>query len=548
MVTQPRCVSRGSPKAQKAANWRLEQILAYVQGEEIASPRRSVQRWLRSFQAAEEQYGCGYIGLLDRVADRGNRNQRIPEASMQKLETYLKTHYATPQAKRASAVYVLYREECEREHLPPASLRTFYRVRERFTTPQVTGTRLGRRAAYQERPFFWHLDQTTPRHGERPFAIAHLDHTELDILLVSSITGQPLAKPWLTLLTDAYSRRMLACYLSYDPPSYRSAMMVFRACVQRHQRLPQEVVVDRGADFGSVYFETLLTRYFVTKKERPASHPRAGSVIERLFGTSTTMFLDQMLGNTQATKVPRQLTREVDPKQLAVWTLERFGARFLQWAYEIYDQMEHPALFQSPRDAFTQGMAQAGPRLHRLIAYSEEFIMLTRPTTRAGRAKVSASRGITVNGLRYWNAAFQNRDVAGRSVPVRYEPYDMGVVYAFVQGQWLECVADDYAQVHGRSEREWQVILDEWREHQRQHGKKRMTVNGPLQAHFLEEIATEEHVLLQQQRDLEERSLREAILGKRHPAVNALLQEEQREEDDLDELDLTTIPRYEEYR
>ncbi|MFL5661795.1 MAG: hypothetical protein ACJ8BW_10650 [Ktedonobacteraceae bacterium] len=55
--------------------------------------------------------------------------------------------------------------------------------------------------------------------------------------------------------------------------------------------------------------------------------------------------------------------------------------------------------------------------------------------------------------MRYWNTAFQNPDVAGSTVPVRYEPYDMGAVYAFVQGQWLECIADDYAQVHGRAGR-----------------------------------------------------------------------------------------------
>lgn len=534
---------RASPKTQHAANRRLEQILIYVQGGQITVPPRSVQRWLHAYQMAEEQYGCGYIGLLDRVADRGNRQRRIPEASLQMLKTYLKTHYAVPQAKRAAAVYRLYRAECERHHLPPVSERTFYRERERFTTPDVTRARLGQRAAYGEQPFFWYLDQTTPRHGERPFALAHLDHTELDILLVSSITGKPLEKPWLTLLTDAHSRRTLAVYLSYDPPSYRSAMMVFRECVRRHLRLPQDVIVDRGAEFGSVYFETLLARYFVTKKERPPSQPRVGSVIERLFGTSTTMLLNQLLGNTQATKMPRQMTREVDPKRLAVWTLSRFAARFAEFAYEIYDQMEHPALFQSPRDAFTQGMALAGPRMHRMIPYSEEFIMLTRPTTHTGRAKVSASRGITVNGLRYWNAAFQNPDVAGSAVPVLYEPYDMGVAYAFVQGQWLECIADDYAQVHGRSEREWHIILEEWRAHQRQHGNKRVSVNGPLLVGFLEELAAEERILLQQQRDLEELSIREALLGKRN--TKELPVPERRE---VVELDLTTIPRYEEYR
>ncbi|MBV9691222.1 MAG: DDE-type integrase/transposase/recombinase, partial [Ktedonobacteraceae bacterium] len=365
-------LARASSKAQRAANARLEQILRYVHGGEVTASLRSVQRWLRAYQVAEEQSGCGYIGLLDRVADRGNRLPRIAEPSMQLLHTYLKEHYAAPQAKRAKAVYHLYVSECERLHIPPISLRTFYRERARFCTPEVTTSRLGRRAAYAQQPFFWYLDRTTPRHGERPFARAHLDHTQLDILLVSSITGKPLEKPWLTMLTDSYSRRVLACYLSYDPPSYRSAMMLFRACVQRHQRLPQEVVVDRGTDFGSVYFETLLARYFITKLERPPMAPHFGSVIERLFGTSTTMLLSQLSGNTQATKTPRLLTREVDPKQQAIWTLQHFTERFSQWVFEVYDQMEHPALFQSPREAFDQGMAKAGARLHRLIAYSEE--------------------------------------------------------------------------------------------------------------------------------------------------------------------------------
>lgn len=100
-----------SPKTQQEANRRLEQILLYAQGGETTTSLRSIHRWVRAYQAAEEQYGCGYIGLLDRVADCGNRTRRIPDASMQMLETYLKTHYATPQAKRAAAIYRLYRKE-----------------------------------------------------------------------------------------------------------------------------------------------------------------------------------------------------------------------------------------------------------------------------------------------------------------------------------------------------------------------------------------------------------------------------------------------------
>jgi putative transposase len=537
-----RVLERASPTAQQAANRRLSVLLAVTQGEETTAAARSVHRWRVAYHAAEAQYGCGYLGLLDRVAARGNRTPRIPEASRQMLDTYLQTHYATPQAKRAAAVYRLYQQACVQRGIPAVSERTFYRVRARFTTLEVTATRQGRRAAYSLQPFVWQLERTTPRHGERPFAIAHLDHTELDIELVSSVTGKPLGRPWATLLLDAYSRRILAVYVTYDAPSYRSAMMALRLCVQRHQRLPQELVVDRGAEFGSVYFETLLARYFMTKKERPTQQPRFGSVVERLFGTTTTTFLNQLLGNTQATKTPRQMTREVDPKRLAVWTLERFAARLSEWAYDVYDQLEHPALGQSPRDAFAYGMQLAGGRLHRLIAYADEFLMLTRPTTRTGHAKVDPSRGLTVNWLHYWHPAFRTPQVARSAVPIRYEPFDMSVVYAFVEGQWLECVADDFAQVHGRSEREWQLILEEWRQQQRQHGQKRVRVNGALLAQFLADIAAEEQVLLQRQRDLEGQAIRAAICGTPVAPTPPRVQDEE------EPLDLATIPQYEAYR
>jgi len=56
-------------------------------------------------------------------------------------------------------------------------------------------------------------------------------------------------------------------------------------------------------------------------------------------------------------------------------------------------------------------------------------------------------------------------------------------------------------------------MLDAWREQQRQHGRKRVSVHGPLLARFLAEIATEEQLLLQQQRDLEGLPIREAIVG-----------------------------------
>jgi len=201
-------------------------------------------------------------------------------------------------------------------------------------------------------------------------------------MLVSSVIGKPLGKPWVTFLVDAFSRRILSVYLTFDPPSYRSCMMALRICVQRFGRMPGALVVDGGREFHSTYFDALLLRYHTAKKDRPGSKPRFGSVIERLFGTTNTEFIYNLLGNTQAAKRPRQRTPEVDPSIQAVWQLADLYAFLCEWAYEVYDQMDHPALFQSPRDAFVQGLVQAGEREHRAIPSASEFLMASSPSTR----------------------------------------------------------------------------------------------------------------------------------------------------------------------
>jgi hypothetical protein len=88
--------------------------------------------------------------------------------------------------------------------------------------------------------------------------------------------------------------------------------------------------------------------------------------------------------------------------------------------------------------------------------------------------------------------------------------------------------------------------LDEWREQQRQHGKKRVTINGPLLANFLEEMMAEEELLIQRQRDLEAQSIREAILGMSGTKPPEM--QERQEERGAIILDFTKIPQYEEYR
>ena len=258
----------------------------------------------------------------------------------------------------------------------------------------------------------------------------------------------------MTILTDAFSRRCLALYLTFDAPSYRSCMMILRDCVRRGGRLPQIIVIDGGPEFQGTYFETLLARYECTKKTRPPAKARFGSVCERLFGTTNTQFIHNLRGNTQITRNVRQVTKGNAPVGQAAWTLGCLYDYLSMFLFEIYDTIGHPALGQSPREAYLAGVESAGYRPNRVIAYDQEFLMATLPTTPRGTAKVSPGRGIIINHIYYWAEPFRDPTIEGHEIAVRYDPFDIGIAYAFVKNRWTECCSEHHLVLKDRSEKE----------------------------------------------------------------------------------------------
>lgn len=80
-------------------------------------------------------------------------------------------------------------------------------------------------------------------------------------------------------------------------PSAFFLRMALRICVKRFGRMPHSLVVDGGKEFQSEYFDALVAHYHTLKKIRPGAKPRFGSVVERLFGTTNTEFVYNLLVN-----------------------------------------------------------------------------------------------------------------------------------------------------------------------------------------------------------------------------------------------------------
>lgn len=404
--------------------------------------------------------------------------------------------YEHPKGISRTAAYRIYTTRCAEQGITDmASFKTFCQYINYRPRYQSILRREGRKRAYNLEPEYVCLENTTPVHGEMPFQVGHIDHTQDDILVKDPVTGETF-KPWKTILQEAFCRRILVVHMQRERPTKETVLLVFRECVRRFGRLPKFIVHDGGKEFSAVDVQAFMAFYRVGNKKRPPSKSRFGSPGERIFGTLNTMLLHNMAGNTKLTKNARQMSPEVDPQNFAVWTFDAYVDHVKEFCYEVYDKAEHSTLLCSPRVMFEQGMARAGNRTHKLISVDDPvFRALTLPSARRGTAKVQPSRGIKVDNVYYKHPLFSDPQIEGSRVEVKLIPEDYSTVLAFIGGKWEECHSQYYKQFKGLSRREIAQITLKIKDDRKASGYRRKTVTAKEIAEYLKITAIKETLL-----------------------------------------------------
>lgn len=230
-----------------------------------------------------------------------------------------------------------------------------------------------------------------------------------------------------------------------------------------------------------------------------------------MFGVNNQEFLYNLQGNTQARK-SRQTTKTVDPKRNAIWNLPDLYDFLCKWLYKVYDNRHHPALDQSPNDAFTSGLAIGGQREHRRVEYDETFKILTLPAPTPETRKIQEGKGIKVSNIWYSSDSFRDPTLHKEMVKVRYDPFNIGIVYVFIKNQWVECISSYYSIFNGRSEKEIQLASEEIKKRKRVSGKI-VEVSDRELAQFLQSVEEHEDLLKQQLKAIDNQAVLRAIDG-----------------------------------
>lgn len=416
---------------------------------------RHARRLRRQVEKGRENGLTPHQALLGKRHRSGNRTQKIPQTVRDYLDEYLAINWGSARRLSQRKAYRAYCVLAKEKHpqYDPVSRTTFRRAIDGLDAERVEQGRGGRRASAAARspsP----VEERAIRHV-LPYQIATVDHYQVDlhIVIIQQATQIYTARPWLTVMKDLYSDQVLGRYVSINAPSRVSCAMVMRDCVRRHQRLPAMIMVDRGAEFVSEYFRSLLADLGIDLAVRPASEPRYGAEAERLFGELRSEWLSYLDGNSVQWYESRSVSSSHAPQNQATLTpkdlLDQIDT-FLTWR----EGTLHGAALDTPVMAESQ-LASIYPFVGRAQTIDREFIIKTAVDVR--EYKVDPRRGIHMgNDMHYW--APELREVTRKAqVDVRVDPEQPYQIYALVHGTWVTCQASGNIRYQRQARRDQEV-------------------------------------------------------------------------------------------
>lgn len=423
-----------------------QHVIAALERLDSGKNDRSVLRWRKKIEAGASQGINRFQALVPKTHLSGNRTPRLHLTCIEFLKQFILDTVAQPARLTLCGAHRLYKARASHfhPHLPPVSRKTFakyIRLEDRVTIARGRGGRRAANAAAAPTPV-----EKRQLLATRPWELGTMDHYEADVMcVVASGEKAYKSRAWISVLIDVSTGEVLAVSIGFRSPSRKVCAMLLRACVRRHGRLPEEIIVDRGSDFQSVYFVALLADRDVNLVQRPSEHPRYGSQAEVFFKLFKTWWLSMRPGNLADYREARAVSRSHSPWETAELTIEQL----LDELYEFSDW--HNSRVVGVNEASPSEKARVGLERFscsgRVVTYDQSFVVASAVDD--GNYAIDLRRGIHINELHYWNAALA-KVVAMRKIEVRKDPEDPYRIYAMVGSEWVTCLASGARQFHSK--------------------------------------------------------------------------------------------------
>ena len=272
--------------------------------------------------------------------------------------------------------------------------------------------------------------------AERPMQRYEIDHTVIDVVVVSDTTGMPLGRPVITVVVDAFSGCVAGFFISFWGTGLANTLAALKVAIspkgeyEQSQGLsvrwlpfgiPALMVVDNGLEFHSRQFHTIAMYLNMNLRFCAVRQPWLKPFVERTLGTLCSYLPTQG-------RVEKRLDNylPLKPEKTATITFSALCAGILKGFVEIHPFEPNERKLWLPYDRFGEGMAKLLPpslptstsELDLIVAVSKEMTV--------------AQEGVVSNYLRYCSVELQTlRQQVGANfrTAVKFNPEDLATVH-----------------------------------------------------------------------------------------------------------------------
>lgn len=412
----------------------IQEVLAGVR-----KPTRNEYRYLQRLSDASPLGIHSVAACLPRYSARGNREPRLTSDQERVITDVVKTHWISGLCKDKSQLLGHVDNACTKQDVPKISKSTLRARCAKVAPEQVAYGRLGIRGYHSIRP------PVSAKHAtlrcEIPGLIGHIDSTQFDVRAWSSFELARFCEPpWLYVFYDEATIRALGAWLGFGKSDRFALSLAFRDLAKRQGRVPAHIFQDRGAEYGSTFWEQLLARCNSTKYSRPAGAPRFDGLEESALKQINFRIANRLAGATWADQRSRSASGTKKSRATARLELEVIIGEFRNFEFEEFNKVTHGIADGCPDDLWHCGELEYGQVGHP-VTLDLPFLIATSVPVNVGLGK---HKGLRCGYREYWSDELDEIRRPYRFEEARLDPDLPSTLYVKWKGKWFVTHSRDH--------------------------------------------------------------------------------------------------------
>lgn len=427
----------------------------------------TIYRWLASYNTTNL-----VSSLVPFKPDGGRGKSRISNEVDQIIEDTIDNFYANGQLNSQVNTAIEVIRLCKNAGLNPPHPNTVYNRIKSSDSKNILNKRLGYSIVSQT------IDATPGEFQEAKFPLDmfQIDHTVLDVIVVSEEDRTPMGRPYITVAIDVFSKMVAGFYISMDPPgSLGTGICISNAILPKEDicfkynlkskwpvwGIMKNIHLDNAKEFKSKMLIKNSEEYNFVINWRPKGKARYGAHIERYLGTLSKK-IHALPGTTFESFKNR---RNYDSEARATMTLSELEKWLHIQIVDIYHNEKHSGLKMSPLMKFNEGILGSGKNHGIGIPLMKMNPDKVRLDFLPHIERTIQRTGVVIDHFRYYSEIFRSylfdNARSGNSTETNYifkrDPRDITKIY------FLDTKEARYIIIPAADLRRNEISLWEWR-------------------------------------------------------------------------------------